>query len=168
MTSLKAYVIHQLREMKREMTAVLEGLSDKDLTLRGSGGHGPIAWIVQHCCVNVDFFIHRGIKGEFFLDHEERFLAWPLIEPGAKDTYPPGAELIDRWTSVCDAAVAGLGDMPEDNLQDPGKSADPPEPLVESCLRVINHQNVHLRQIWCILGGRGMDEKWPVQQTWLA
>ena len=68
---------------------------------------------------------------------------------------------------MLDAAIAAFEAMPEARLQEPGH-APIQEPLVESCLRVINHQNVHLRNIWCILGERRVDEKWAEQQTWLA
>lgn len=168
MTTLKGYILHQLREMKREMLAAVEGLSEEDLTSHEPGGHSPIAWIVQHCCSNVDFFIHRGSTGQFFLQHDRRFLTWPLIDPKPGDEYPPPAELVERWSSLWDAATAALEALPEERLQQPSRSANPPEPLVESCLRVVNHSNAHLRQIWCILGRRRVDGKYPTQQTWLA
>ena len=168
MTDLKTYVLHQLREIKREMLKAVEGLSQDDLTSHEPGDHSPIAWIVQHCCVNIDFFVHKGITGQLHLDHDERFLTWPLTDPKPGDAYPSAAELADRWRGICDAAGKALEGIPPERLQQPSRSSDPSEPLVESCLRVINHQNVHLRQIWCILGRRRVDEKWPTQETWLA
>ncbi len=166
--TLTEYILHQLREIQREMLLAIGSLSEEDLTWLGAGEQGPIAWIVQHCCVNVDFFIHKGITGEVCLEHEPRFLAWPLPERKPDDEYPPLRELIERWTKLLDASVQALEDLPEERLQEPNRSSNPSEPLVESCLRVINHQNAHLRQIWCILGKRRVDEKWPVQDTWLA
>lgn len=168
MTTLKDYIVHQLREMKREMLAAIDGLSDEDLTSHEPGGHSPVAWIVCHCLVNVDFFIHRGVTGQWCLRHEDRFHRWPLIDPKPGDAYPGLPELTDRWGRLCDAAAAALEGISPEQLQQPGRSADPPEPLVESCLRVINHSNAHLRQIWCILGRRRVDGKWPTQETWLA
>jgi hypothetical protein len=168
MMTLKEYILHQLREMKREMLVAIEGLSKEDLTSHEPGGHSPIAWIVQHCLVNVDFFIHKGITGEFCLEHEERFRAWPLIEPKPGDRYPAPSELVERWTTLLDASIETLEAVTDERLQEASRSSDPPEPLVQSCLRVVNHQNAHLRQIWCILGRRRVDEKWPEQQTWLA
>jgi hypothetical protein len=168
MTDLKAYILHQLRETKRELLVAIEGLSEDDLISHEPGGHSPIAWIVQHCCVNVDFFIHRGITGKLCLDHEQRYLAWPLIEPQPGDDYPPLATLQDRWSRLLDASGAALEQLGVERLQEMSRSSRPPEPLVESCLRVINHENTHLRQIWCILGRRLLERKWPVQETWLA
>jgi len=168
MMFLKDYILHQVREMKRELLVVLDGLGEQDMTSYESGEQTCIAWIVQHCCANVDFFIHKGSTGDFFLSHEQRFLTWPLIDPTPEDVYPPREELIHRWTGLCDAGVRALESLPEEDVQAPSKSADPGEPLVESCLRVVNHQNVHLRQIWCILGRRHIDKKWPVHETWLA
>jgi hypothetical protein len=166
--TLKDYILHQLREMKREMQAAIDGLSEEDLTSHEPGLRNPIAWIVQHCCVNVDFFIYRGITDEFCLEHEEKHLRWPLETPQPGDSYPPLDKLIERWTRLLDASVQALEALPEEQLQEPSRRSRPPEPLVESCLRVINHQNAHLRQIWCILGQRQVEGKWPTQDTWLA
>jgi len=168
MKTLKDCLVHQLREMKREMLKAIQDLGPEDLTSHEPGDHSPIAWIVEHCCGNLDFFIHKGITGRFALEHEHRFLAWPIIEPRPGDAYRSLKELVDRWSQVCDASAAALGALPEQRLQESGKIANRTEPLVQSCLRVINHQNAHLRQIWCILGRRRIDSKYPDQETWLA
>jgi len=168
MTTLKDYILHQLREARREMLKAIDGLSPEVMASHAPGGHSPIAWIVCHCLVNVDFFIHSGITGEFGLEHDDRFRRWPLIEPAPGDAFPPPAELTDRWSRLLDASCAAVESLPDDALQQPGKSANPPEPLVESCLRVINHTNAHLRQIWCILGRQRVDDRYPTQETWLA
>ena len=165
---LKEYILHQLRETQREMLAAIEGLDEDDLVWLGAPDEGPIAWIVQHCCVNVDFFIHKGITGEWCLEHEPRFRAWPLPDRLPGDVYPPLAELVERWTTLLDASAQALDSIPDERLEEPSRSSMPEEPLVESCLRVINHQNAHLRQIWCLLGKRGVAGKWPTQETWLA
>jgi hypothetical protein len=149
------------------MLVAIEGISRDDLEYL-EPEHGPIAWIVQHCCANVDFFIHRGITGGFCLEHEHRFRAWPLIEPQPGDLYPPLPQLIERWTRLLYTSIQVFDGLSEERLQEPSRSSDPPEPLVESCLRVINHSNAHIRQIWCILGKRQAKGKWPVQETWLA
>ena len=166
--TLKQYILHQLREIRREMLTALEGLSEEELVAHEPEGRSPIAWIVEHCCANVDFFLHRGITGRFCVEHDRRFLAWPIIEPQPGDSYPPPEELAARWTRVMDASLEALESLPEEGLQEPSKSSRPPEPLVESCLRVINHHSSHLRQIWCLLGWRRTATKWPEQGTWLA
>jgi hypothetical protein len=168
MTDLKGFIIHQLRELRREMLAALDGLSDEELTSHEPNLRNPIAWIVQHCCLNVDFFINKGIRGELFLQHAPNFLARPSPTPKPGDPYPSGAELRDRWSKLLDAGATALEGLTAEQLQQPSCCARNKEPLVESCLRVINHQNAHLRQIWCILGRRRRDDKWPRQETWLA
>ena len=168
MTTLKDYILHQLREIKREMLAAIEGLAEDDLAWLAAEDQGPIAWIVQHCCANVDFFIHKGITGQFCLEHEPRFLLWPLPPRRPDDAYPPRSELAERWSRLLDAGAAALESAGAERLQEPSASSRPPEPLVESCLRVVNHTNAHLRQLWCILGQRRVAGKWPVQETWLA
>ena len=164
--TLKQYLLHQLREIRREMLVAIEGLSAEDLTSHEPGGHSPIAWIVQHCVLNVDYFIHRAVTERLCLHHDRQFLTWPLIEPQPGDEYPPLGELVERWTTVLNASLAALESIPEERLQEPSPTVT--EPLVESCLRVTNHQNNHLRQIWCILGRRHVDSRFPDQQTWLA
>jgi hypothetical protein len=166
--TIKEYILHQLREIKREMLVAVEGLSEEDLQSHEPHGHSPVAWVVQHCCGNVDFFIHRGITGRNCLEHEHRFVAWPIIDPRPGDPYPSLDELTERWTRVMEASLEALESLTDEELQAPSKSSHPPEPLIESCLRVINHQNSHIRQIWCILGWRRVGTKWPDQDTWLA
>ena len=164
--TIKTFILHQLREMKREVLAAIEGLSEEDLTSHEPGNHWPIAWIVQHCCSNVDIALYKMIKEKLLLDHEKRFRTWPLIEPRPEDEYPPLGELQQRWSSITDEAIREIEKIDESRLH-----VTPPEgvePIIESVLRVINHQNSHLRNIWCILGERRVDKKWAEQQTWLA
>ena len=169
MIHLKEYILHQVREIKREMLVAIEGLSQEDLTSHEPGAHSPIAWIVEHCVGNMDFFVCKGVTGKLVMEHERRF-GHPIIAPKPGAPYPSLDELKARWTKVLDACVAALEGVDEADLQRLSKAAKPSEsePLVESCLRVINHQNAHLRQIWCILGRRRVDHKFPTQETWLA
>jgi hypothetical protein len=106
------------------------------------------------------------LKGEPALVHEEKHRTWPLIEPKPGDSYPPLSELISRWSKVMDGVVQSFEAQPEDAIS--RVPSEGKESLAETCLRVINHLNSHLRSIWCILGERRVDEKWPEQQTWLA
>ncbi len=164
--TLKEYILHQMREAKREMLAALEGLSAEDLTSHEPCGHWPIAWIVQHCCGNMDAFLHRPLTGRAFLEHEERYHKWPMVEPQPGDAYPGLPELVERWTSLWDAVLPLMEALDEQDIQMQSEHAL--EPLVQSCLRVINHTNAHLRNIWTILGERRVDHKYAEQQTWLA
>jgi DinB superfamily len=166
--TLKQYVLHQLREMKREVLESVSGLAPEEWTSHEPGDHSPIAWILQHCCANTDFFIHCGLTGDMAIDHDVRVLSGPRTDPEPGDPYPSGEELCERWAKVCDASIAALEEGSEECLQKPSRSMENPEPLVESCLRVINHQNAHIRQIWCFRGLRGREDKYPQQQSWLA
>lgn len=171
MTDLKRFILHQFAEMRREVLIAIEGLSEEDLLAHEPHGRSPIAWIVEHCCSNVDRFIVSAVRGAWALEHDPRFVTWPMPEPQPGDEYRPLAEMIERWQTVCDAAIDVIEGLDERALQEPGPAAgDGPrrEPLVESCLRVINHQNAHLRQIWCIIGWLHIDAKYPEQRTWRA
>ena len=164
--TLREYILHQLREAKREMLVAIEGLASEDLTSHEPCGHWPIAWIVQHCCGNVDGFLHRAVTGQPVLEHEDRYRKRPLAEPQPGDTYPELSELAARWTTLWDAVLPLMETLDEEAFQSQPEHGV--EPLVESCLRVINHTNVHLRNIWTILGERRVDDKFAEQQTWLA
>ena len=163
--TLKAYILHQLREIKREVLVAVEDLSEEDMRSHEPCGHWPIAWILQHFCLNVDRFLYFSREGSLFLEHDERMLTRPRVDPQPGEPYPPLSDLTSKWSTVIDAAIGLIELDGDDDLQ-----TTPPhgkEPVVESCLRVINHTNAHLRAIWCILGERRVDAKFPDQQTWL-
>lgn len=165
--TLKSYILHQMREIKREVLAAITDLSDDDLQSFEPCGHWPIAWIVQHCCGIIDSFIYKHITGKAFLIHDVEKIAWPFkVEPKPEDIYPSSIILIERWSTLLEASIAMLEHLDEEKYQDKFYNHD--EPISESCLRVINHTNAHLRNIWCILGEKHIDSKWSEQQTWLA
>jgi len=163
--TLNKYILHQMAEAKREMVEAIKGLPSNVLSSHEPAGHWPIAWIVQHCCLNADFFLHHHMTGKFILEHEDRFKGWPLKEPKTEDQYPVAEKLIERWSTVWDGVMAEFSKLDEAKLSEKLHGR---EPLIDSCLRVINHANAHLRGIWCILGERRVDAKFPEQQTWLA
>ncbi len=165
--TLKDYIMHQMCEIKREMLAAIEGLTDDEIQSFEPCGHWPIAWIVQHCCGIADSFVYKHITGKAILEHDVERIAWPFrMEPKPGDIYPPLSVLMHRWSTVMDASIEELERLDDDKLQD--KFFNHNEPIAESCLRVINHTNAHLRNIWCILGEKRIDYKWAEQQTWLA
>lgn len=166
--TLKPYVIHQLREIQREVLVALEGLSAEDVASFDPDGRSPIAWVVEHCCGVLDYFLCCRTTGAFRLEHEERFVAWPIIESKPGEALPTPEELRERWTQVLDAAVAAIEGLTCEELTRPRPGDRPEEPISESCLRMVNHVNAHLRQIWFTLGRRGVTAKWPEQETWLA
>jgi len=167
--TLKHFILHQLCEMQRKMLiAVAEDLSDEQLTTIAPGHTIHIAWMVQHCCLNVDRWLHQNMTGQMALTHDQRFLDRPTPPPEPDERFPSSRELRERWQQVTDKALAALTDLDEAALQEPGPGLRK-EPLVESCLRVINHQNAHLRQIWITLAVLGITAiRWPEQGKWLA
>jgi len=166
--TLKQYILHQLREMQREMATALTGLTQDQLQTCPTGQNLHIAWMAQHCCANVDIWLHRAITGNFAISHSDRFINWPPPPPGESEPFPDAQTLLDRWMRVSEAAISAIESLDEEDLHKPGQTINQ-EPLVESCLRAINHQNAHLRQIWMILGHLGLsEERWPAQGAWLA
>jgi uncharacterized damage-inducible protein DinB len=165
---LKRVILHQLREMQREMALAISGLSSEHLEARLPGRRNSIAWIVQHCCANVDIWLHRSTMGEFAIQHTDRFITWPVSPPEEGESFPDANTLLDRWARATEAGISAIASLDDSQLLVPGQALGK-EAMVQSCLRVLNHQNAHLRQIWMMLGSLGLsDAHWPSQGTWLA
>lgn len=160
----KEYLLHQLREMRRELLTATNDLSEDDLISFEPAGHWPIAWITEHCTEVADRFLYGPVHGTFLHTYEAHVGKWSEQEPRAGDNYPNIVELQNRWKKVCDSVIDFVEAENDDKLQQTyGK-----EPYINSILRVINHTNSHLRSLWCILGERRVDEKWAEQQNFLA
>ena len=158
------YILHQLREMKRELLAAIADVQPEDLFSFEPCGHWPIGWIVEHCTEVADKFLWGPVTGGSFHDYAEHVDGWQKREPRPGDVYPTPEEIASRWAGLCDAVLALVEGFVEGDLQrELGR-----EPYATSVLRVVNHTNSHLRSLWCILGERRVDGKWAEQQTWLA
>jgi len=158
------YIVHQLREMRRELLTATEGLSGDDLTSFEPVGHWPVAWITEHCTEVADKFLYASMHDGALLEYAPHVKGWTSREPKPGDSYPSLDEMRTRWTQVCDWVIDFVQRAPDDALQETyGK-----EPYVNSILRVINHTNSHLRSLWCILGERRVDDKFAEQQSFLA
>jgi uncharacterized damage-inducible protein DinB len=165
---LKTVILHQLSEMQREMALAISGLSPEHLVAQLPLRVNHIAWIVQHCCANVDIWLHRQTTGDFAIEHTDRFISWPVSPPEEGETFPNADTLLDRWRRVTEAGILSIASLDDSQLLEPGQAFGK-EAMIQSCLRVINHQNAHLRQIWMMLGSLGLsDAHWPIQGTWLA
>lgn len=162
--TFKEYLLHQLREMRRELLTATEGLEADDLVSFEPVGHWPVAWITEHCTEVADRFLYRPLDGSYLLSYAPHVQNWPKQEPKHGDPYPSLEEMRDRWTRVCDAAIGLVETSTEGDLQ----RSYGDEPYINSILRVINHTNSHLRSLWCILGERRVDHKWAEQQAFLA
>lgn len=160
---MKEYILYQLKEAKRELTGSITGLSKKELISYSPSNHWPIAWIILHCLRNVDKWLINNITGEFVLKHDEIFDVWPPKKPEEDYEYPDLIELIKRVTIVFEKAIGCILGLKEEEFLNKFSTK---ETLIVSCLRIINHTNSHLRNIWYILGEIKAD-KWPVQKTWI-
>ena len=104
--TLKQYILHQLREMQREMATAIRGLSPEHLQTCLPGKKNHVAWIVQHCCANVDIWLCRPTTGDFAIEHTDRFISWPVSPPEDGEQFPNAEILLDRWTCVTDTGIA--------------------------------------------------------------
>lgn len=162
--TFREYMLHQLREMRRELLDSVSDLDEEDLHSFEPVGHWPVAWIAEHCTDVADIFLYAPLHGGRLHRYAEHVEGRSKREPRPGDAYPPLAEVESRWKAVCDAVIAHVESADEAGLQEsPGR-----EPYVQSILRVINHTNSHLRSLWCILGERRVDHKWHEQQNFLA
>ncbi len=160
---MKNYILYQLKEIKRELIDSITGLSSNDLISFSPSKHWPIAWVVLHCLRNVDKWLISNITGEFVLKHDEIFEAWPPEKPKEDYLYPDLIELTKRITIIFGKVIECVNNLEENDLLN---NFTAKEPLKTSCLRVINHANSHLRNIWYILGEMKID-KWSKQKTWI-
>lgn len=162
--TFKKYVLHQLREMRRELLTALEDVPGEAMTSFEPVGHWPIAWIAEHCTEVAEKLLVVPVKGERLLSYEEQVADWPNREPKPGDTYPAKAEIESRWKQVCDEIVSFVEGLSDDDLQ---KSWGD-NPYAQNILLAVNHTNSHLRSLWCELGQKRLDNKWAVQQNYLA
>lgn len=162
--TFKEYILHHLRETKREVMTALDGLGEADMLSFEPAGHWPIAWIAEHLTATADAFLIKPINGERLLEYHEHVARWPKRNPQPGDPFHKPAEIVSRWEQVCDWITAHVEAVSEADLQEsPGN-----EPYIHSILRIVNHTNAHLRNIWCIIGQRRLDHRWPEQQSFLA
>ena len=162
--TFKEYILHQLREMKRELSFAIKGVGEEDMFSFEPAGHWPVGWIAEHCTQVADKFLIAPLLGSQMLEYADQVQNWTTREPKPGDSYPAAAEISRRWDEVAGKIIDTVEAMAEADLQaSPGK-----EPYVNSILRVINHNNSHLRSLWCILGERRVDHKWGEQKPFLA
>ena len=158
------YMLHQLREMERELLTALEGVPESEIESFDPCGHWPIAWIAEHCTEVADRFLYSAVHGSYLLSYAEHVAKWTNREPQPGDEYPPLGVLQDRWTQVCDTVIGFVDDSTDDELSHEYGI----ESYDTSILRVVNHTNSHLRSLWCSLGQKRIDDKWAEQQSFLA
>jgi len=166
----KEVLLFQLHECRNEFADALEGLSDDRLVARPVQGRNPIGWIVCHCMKNFDFFLYATQTGKSVLTPAGQYGAFARYQerPPKEGNPPPDmsglAEAADRVFAACIAAIEPLDESAFDEEAPYWMHVDENiEHVAENCVRVINHSNAHLRQIWMLRGAMGDTEHWPVQ-----
>lgn len=162
--TFKEYVLHQLREMRRELLTALEDVPEEDMSSFEPCGHWPIAWIAEHCSEVADKLLIKPVRGNHLLSYADHVQGWSKAAPEPGQPYPERAEIERRWQQVCDEAIGSVESLSEEGLQ---KNIGD-RPYVQNVLLAINHTNAHLRSLWCILGERRLDHKFAEQQNYLA
>jgi len=164
----KEILIFQLREARNEFLNALDDLTQEQLVARPIPERNNIGWIVCHCLHNFDFFLQQRQTNKSLMTKDGKYgkLAVYGWKPPAEDNPPPDftglSSALDEVFGACIDIIAGLEEEALDNL--------PPywhhknfESTAGNCVRVINHSNTHLRQIWLLRGVLGDKDHWPGQ-----
>lgn len=160
-------LIFQLREIVNEFADALAGLTQEQWIARPLPGQNPIAWIACHCINNVHHFVYRPQTGRSLLGE-----GGPYAEYASYATKPPrDADLPDfagvpaALTAVFTAAITTIEHLDDAALDEPAPHwyGQFYETSAGNCLRVINHSNTHLRDIWMLHGAMGDREHFPIQ-----
>ncbi len=163
--TLKDYMINQYHQGKHEILQAIDGLSDEQLRAMPNG-HWPIAWVVQHLCMAMDYFIIYGNTGKLLNKMEQRFRDRPPQEPTPDDKYLGPEVLKKRWVEVIDRCIEIISELSDDTLHSPSRFENRivgDMPMDEIIMLMEYHLNVHLRNIWTSIGLQGIDSKWADQ-----
>jgi hypothetical protein len=157
------YIVSELREVKRSLTAAIEGLSREDFISMEPCGHWPVAWITMHLMSAMDTYVSFELTGEFTVSHEERMMKWPFDPPKPGDPWPELQTLLDDWGKVMDKAIENVTALSDEGLQKVGghltdRGVNHPISMVIHWM--VLHHEIHMRHLWCILGERRVDDKW--------
>ena len=159
----KEYIHFQLREIKREFLASINDIDEKTYNSFTPQDHWPIAWNIEHCCFNIDKWLYSHLEGKFILDHGEIFKKWPPIKPDDNYKYFLLIDTKKRIEKLFANVFEKIISLTDSDFE---SSFELKEAFDVSCLRVINHSNSHLRNIWYILGELKIS-KWSEQSTWI-
>ena len=164
----KEILFFQLAELGNEFADALADLTQEQLTARPLPGQNPIGWIACHCLRNWDFFIHQrqtnrsllGAEGEFA--HLGRYASQDPTEGNPPPDFALLPQAVEEIFAACIQLIEGLDESALDNLA-PYWHHQNFEPVAGNCVRVINHSNTHLRDIWMLRGAMGDKTHFPKQ-----
>jgi hypothetical protein len=164
----KEILVLQMREIRNEFTDALADLTQEQLAKKHIGDHNPIGWIACHCLNNFNFFIHYcQTKSSILSDGGvyEKLGAYGHEAP-TEDNLPPDlSDLPDVVNKVFGVCIELIEALDEEDFDKPALywHHEHYESVAGNCVRVINHSNAHLRQIWMLRGAFGDNEHWPLQ-----
>ncbi len=161
----KDYILNQYYQGKHELLQAIDGLTDEQLRAMPLD-HWPIAWVVQHLCLAIDYFIIRGNTGEMMQGYDARFTHQPPEKPTPLDVFPRIEEMKKGWSELMDRAIEIIGNLNDEEMDAPSKHENRMVgalPMAEIILLMEYHLNVHLRNIWTIIGLQGIETKWAEQ-----
>jgi len=164
----KEILVFQLREIRNEFADALADLDQEHLVKQHIEGHNPIGWIACHCLNNFNFFIHLCQTKKSILSDGgiyEKLGAYGH-KPPTEDNPPPDLTELPRVVDeVFEACIQLIETLDEDAFGKPAPYWHHRnyESTAGNCVRVINHSNAHLRQIWMLRGAFSDKGHWAVQ-----
>ena len=165
----KEILIFQLREIRNEFQKALTGLDAAALTSTPiPGRRNSIGWIVCHCMRTMDRFVHTMQTGKPCAEvhpHLAPYIEHGSRDPGEDNPLPDYSGVAAAWGELQSACIGLIEKLSEEDLDGvaPHWSGRKPEIVAANCVRMINHKNAHLRQIWMLRGAMGETEHFPHQ-----
>ncbi len=163
----KEIILFQLNEIRNEFADALADLTQDQLFKQHIEGRNPIGWIACHCLNNFNFFIHLcQTKTSILSDGINEKFGKYGHNPPKEDNIPPDftelPKVVDEVFTTCIKLIEVLDEDAFDNPA-PYWHHRNYETTAGNCVRVINHSNAHLRQIWMLRGAFGDKGHWPLQ-----
>lgn len=164
----KETLVFQLEELRNEFADALDDLTQEQLTATPHPALNPIGWIACHCMHNWDFFIHQCQTNTSLLTRDGVFgqLAEYGRDPSSALNPPPDLSSLPKVVhKIMTRCIDLIKAVDEQALSEAGPfwHHRQPESTSGNCVRIINHTNAHLRQIWMVRGYLGDETHWPVQ-----
>jgi hypothetical protein len=162
----KRILLFQLSELRNEMADALADLTAEQLVAVTPPGHRSVGWIACHCMHNWTHFIEKMLAARSRLwdtkPECDRYAWTPPEQFGPPPDFSAAAETVDLVCRTCIERVEGVDDAAFDAAAANWDHQNY-ETFGGNCVRVINHTNAHLRQIWMLRGAMGDTGHFPTQ-----
>jgi len=164
----KEILLFQLREVRNEFLDALVDLTPEQLIARPLPDQNPIGWIVCHCLNNFDHFLYQVQTGGTLLSKGgkvESLARYAWHDPTADNPPPDLSSLPAAVEEVFGACIEVIERLDEEALDRPGPfwRHERYETAAANCVRVVNHSNTHLRDVWMLRGALGDRNHFPRQ-----